>query len=178
MTSGKPPTATQNLDSPSPKHGALGFRIIGVTKLATALLLIAAGFGILRTMNRDVGDVLEPYIMKLHLDPDNRLIHETLTRVGGIDKPHLKAIGIGTFFYAALYLVEGTGLILVKRWAEYLTVVATGSLLPLEIYEIALKTTALRLFIFAVNVAIVVYLVVKIRQQHKARALEGRVSGK
>ncbi len=38
--------------------------------------------------------------------------------------------------YAALEGMEAVGLWLVKRWAEYLTFVATTILLPLEVYEL------------------------------------------
>ena len=41
-----------------------------------------------------------------------------------------------TFAYSALFLVEGTGLFFEKRWAEYLTIVATVSFIPVEIYEL------------------------------------------
>lgn len=107
----------------------MGFRLIGGLKLAGALLLGAAGFGIFRLLNKDLGEALEGFVTRLHLDPDNRLVHEAVYRASGIERAHLKAIGAGTFFYAVLEGLEGVGLLLQKRWAEYLTVVATGLLL-------------------------------------------------
>jgi uncharacterized membrane protein (DUF2068 family) len=154
------------------RHGAsrgrLGLRLIGAMKVASAVLLAAAGFGIFRMVNRDLGAALEHTILRLHLDPENRVIQETVSRVADIDKAHLKALGVGTFFYAGLHLVEGTGLILMKHWAEYLTVIATGSLLPVELYEVARKVTAVRLGVLAVNVAILAYLIFKLRQGRHA----------
>jgi uncharacterized membrane protein (DUF2068 family) len=41
-------------------------------------------------------------------------------------------------------LVEGTGLWLDQLWAEYLTVVATSLLVPLELYELVRHPTALK----------------------------------
>ena len=152
----------------STRKGTLGFRLIGAMKLGSAVLLAAAGFGIFRMLNRDVGEVVERWVTRMHLDPDNTLVHETVSRVSGIDRGHLKALGVGTFFYALLHLVEGTGLILLQHWAEYLTVIATGSLLPLELYEIAQKRTALRFAVLTVNVVVLAYLVVKLRQQRSA----------
>ena len=143
--------------------------VIGAMKLASGLLLGAAGFGIFRLMNEDWGEALEHLVVRLHLDPDDRLVHGALTRLAGLDRKHLEAIGVGTFFYALLHLVEGTGLVLRRRWAEYLTVVATGSLLPLEIYEIARKISVVRVGILAVNLGIVAYLIVKLRQEHRPR---------
>ena len=92
-------------------------------------------------------------------------------RVSNLDQKHLKAIGAGTFFYALLHTLEGTGLLLRRRWAGYLTIIMTGSLLPLEGYEVFRKTTAVRLAILLANLAIAVYLVVKlIRERPNARA--------
>lgn len=149
--------------------GLLGLRVVGAIKFASGLLLAAAGFGIFRLVNHDVGAVLERYVSRLHLDPESRLVHEVLMRVAGLTDAQLRAIGAGTLFYAGLHLVEGTGLLLKRLWAGYLTVIASGSLLPLELYEIARKPTALRILVLVVNVAIVVYLVYKLRREHQCR---------
>ena len=51
-----------------------------------------------------------------------------------------------------------------RRWAEYLTVVATGSLLPLELYEVARKFSVLRVGVLAINLAIVAYVIARLRR--------------
>jgi len=70
----------------------------------------------------------------------------------------LQAIGVALLAYAALEGVEAVGLWLGKRWAEYLTFVATAILLPLEIYEIVHSGTVLKVIGFAINLAVVVWL--------------------
>ena len=147
----------------------LGYRIIGAMKLAMPLLLGLAGFGIFRFLDRDLGEALEHFASRLHLDPENRLVHEVVYRAAGIDRAHLKALGAGTFFYALLEGLEGVGLLLRRRWAEYLTVIATGLLLPLEVYEIARRPNALRVAVLLANLAILAYLIVKLIQGHQAR---------
>jgi uncharacterized membrane protein (DUF2068 family) len=54
--------------------------------------------------------------------------------------------------------IEAVGLWYTKRWAEYLTFIATTVLLPLEIYELTHRVSALKIIGFIVNVAVVVYL--------------------
>jgi uncharacterized membrane protein (DUF2068 family) len=151
--------------NPTNRRGTLGFRIIGALKLATALLLGAAGFGIFRLLDKDLGNILEHFASRLHLDPENRIVQEVVWRVSGIDRTHLKAIGAGTFFYALLELVEGMGLLLRRHWAEYLTVVATALLLPPEVYEIVRKVNVVRIAVLLANLAILVYLIVKLWQR-------------
>ena len=144
---------------------ALGLRVVGAMKLASGLVLGAAGLGLFRLMDQDGGEALGHLVARLHLDPDDRLVHGALARLAGLDREHLEAIGVGTLFYALLHLVEGTGLVLRRRWAEYLTVVATGSLLPLEFYEVARKFRVLRVGVLAINLAIVAYVIARLRRR-------------
>ncbi len=145
-------------------------------KLASALLLGATGFGIFRLLDKDLGEALEQFASRLHLDPENRLVHETIYRVAGIYRTHLKALGVGTFFYAALEGLEGVGLLLCRRWAEYLTVVATGLLVPLEVYEIARKPHAVRIAVLLVNLGILAYLIWRLWTDRRNRPV-GKIGG-
>ncbi|SIO58163.1 Uncharacterized membrane protein, DUF2068 family [Singulisphaera sp. GP187] len=152
------------MSSPS-EQSTLGLRLIGALKLGTALMLGAAGFGIFRLLNHDLGKVVEDFALRLHLDPDSRLIHAVLDRVDGINRGQLEALGLGTYFYALLEFVEGVGLLLKRRWAEYLTILATVLLLPLEFYELAHKVNRFRVMILLANLAILVYLIFKLRRK-------------
>jgi uncharacterized membrane protein (DUF2068 family) len=72
---------------------------------------------------------------------------------------HPSLIGIAAIAYGLLECVEGVGLALRRRWAEYLVVLATGAFLPLEVSEVLHRPTALKVGALIVNIAIVVYLV-------------------
>ena len=61
------------------------------------------------------------------------------------------------------------GLWLRKHWAEWFTVVATGSLIPLEAYEVIEHASWLKLGILVGNVVIVVYLARIAMQPHRRR---------
>ena len=150
-------------------HGPMGFRIIGALKLASGLLLFAVGLGMFRLFKNDVTTELDWVIRHLQLDPDNRVFHLVLQWVGGLDRKHLRLIEAGTFFYAILHLVEGVGLILERDWAGYLTVVVTSALVPFEVYEVLQKVNPLKILVLIVNLGFVVYVVVKLRQEHRER---------
>src|SRR3954470_1436935 len=70
----------------------------------------------------------------------------------------LRLAGLGIAAYAALEGLEAVGLWFQKRWAEYLTFIATVALLPLELYELARKVSPFKIVALIVNIAIVVYL--------------------
>ncbi len=73
----------------------------------------------------------------------------------------LAALGVAG--YATLNLVEATGLWLMKRWGEYVAVIGTSAFLPLEIHELILKVTPLRIAALAINLFLVAYLVISKR---------------
>lgn len=72
--------------------------------------------------------------------------------------PHVTVVALAVILYAALEATEGVGLAMRRRWAEYLTVLATGVLIPFELTEVVAKPTLFRVGALVVNVAIVVYL--------------------
>ena len=67
------------------------------------------------------------------------------------------------FSMRGLFLAEGTGLWLRKRWGEWLTVIITSSLVPVEIYEIHRRFGYAKIVVLALNVAIVLYLIYHMR---------------
>jgi uncharacterized membrane protein (DUF2068 family) len=81
-----------------------------------------------------------------------------LSKLFSLSNERLEVTGIVVAAYALLEGVEAVGLWLAKRWAEYLTFVATVSLLPLEIYELSNRVSVLKVVALVVNLAIVMYL--------------------
>jgi uncharacterized membrane protein (DUF2068 family) len=69
-------------------------------------------------------------------------------------------VGVALGAYALLEGVEAIGLWWGRRWAEYLTLVATSVLLVPEIYELTVRVTPTKVIALVVNVAVVVYLLV------------------
>ena len=146
-------------------------RLVAVFKLLKAALLIVAGIGILKLMHTDVAGELYRWIVMLGLDPGSRYVNDAIQKVTDLSPDKIKELGLGSFLYAALFLTEGIGLWLLKHWAEWFTVISTSSLVPLEIYEIHRRPTAIRIIVLVINLAVVGYLLYRIRQEsHDARA--------
>jgi uncharacterized membrane protein (DUF2068 family) len=149
-----------------PRRSDATLAIIGGFKLFKGLALLAVGIGALGLLHRDIAETLAPLVEHLHIDPENRYLGRALRAIWGLDDRALKRIGAGTFFYATLLLIEGIGLLLRRRWAEYFTVVVTTSFIPLELYELARRFTATRVAIIGINLAVVGYLVYHLRRRH------------
>jgi uncharacterized membrane protein (DUF2068 family) len=146
---------------PQRASGGTTIFLIAGFKLIKGILLLAVGIGALHFLHRDLAATVQHWINILRVDPDNKFVHSLLSRVFRVSPKQLKAISAGTFLYAGILLTEGTGLLLRKRWGEYFTIISTGALIPLEVYELSRHVTAAKLVVLAVNVGIVVYLVVR-----------------
>ena len=146
-----------------------GLLWIGGFKLLMGLLLAVVATGVLSFVHSDVVAIAEHWVEVLHFDPENRHITDLLENLGLVEDRHLQQLGGVTFLYAGLLLTEGVGLMKKKRWAEYLTVVVTASLIPIELYEVIVRFGFGKLLLLIVNVWIVWYLILVLRRQNTAR---------
>jgi uncharacterized membrane protein (DUF2068 family) len=142
-------------------------RLIALFKLVKSFLFACAGFGLLHFLNKPVEAYLLTLMNSLHVDSDNHVAKFCLDQAGRLTNLKIASLSAIAFFYAILFGIEGTGLFLRKRWAEWFVVIVTGSLLPLEIYEIIHKVTVAKIALTAGNLIILAYLIVVIRRKQQ-----------
>ena len=142
-------------------------RLIAFFKLLKSALLIAVGMSALRLLHRDVASVLEHWVAMLGLDPGNRYVDRALQKFGNLTPNKIRSFGVVSFIYAALFLTEGIGLWLVKRWAEWFSGIITTSLVPVELYEIYRHPSVIKCLVLVLNIAVVGYLLYRIRNEHQ-----------
>jgi uncharacterized membrane protein (DUF2068 family) len=134
------------------------FHFVVLTLLGVAVLLFASHEATLKdTFYRVLSDLQGGAGGAVQPSPHVGLLHE-LDRLFSLKVHTLHQVGIVLIAYGVLEGVEAFGLWFMKRWAEYLTFLATAILLPLEVYEISHRASPLKIFGFIINVAIVVYL--------------------
>jgi uncharacterized membrane protein (DUF2068 family) len=141
-----------------------GLLLIAAFKIFKGLALLAVGVGTLKLLHKDVAAEAERWIELLRVDPHNHYIHRVLEKLSLLDARKLKELSVGTFFYSALFLTEGIGLALRKRWAEYFTIVTTSLFIPLEVYELAKHASLAKGILVLANAGIVAYLVWELRR--------------
>ena len=138
--------------------------LIAAFKLFKAVMLSITGLAALHLIHRDVAEALTGWAHHIHVDPDGRHIHRVFAKAALASPKQLEEVAAGTFFYAALCLTEGAGLLLRQRWAEYLTTIVTALFIPLEIYELTERFTPMRLAVLFINLGIVWYLAARLRR--------------
>jgi uncharacterized membrane protein (DUF2068 family) len=147
-----------------PKAHGRGLRLIAAFKLLKGLALFALGIGALKLVHKDVEAIVVHWINVFQVDPHSHYLQLLLAKLSILDDRRLKELSVGTFIYSGLFLTEGIGLALGKRWAEYLTIVSTASLLPLEVYELAKHASFGKGLALLINLAVVVYLILELRR--------------
>jgi len=143
-------------------------RLIALFKLLKGVLLIAVGVAALKLLHTDIASVVERWVAVLGLDQNSRFVGRALLTAAALTPNRVRDLIVGSFLYGGLFLTEGIGLWLLKRWAMWFTVIITGSFLPVEIYELARHPGAGKVGLLVINLALVGYLIRRIRDGRSA----------
>lgn len=148
-----------------PSPGDTMLRVIGVVKLIKAALFVALGLALVKVLGSDaLQERIIHWVDQLRPGKLTHLVDALLRKVLALPINKRVIFEGGAFAYAAIFTVEGVGLILRKRWAEWLTVVGTGLLVPFEAYEVFHHPDIVRITALVVNLAIVAYLITRIQR--------------
>jgi uncharacterized membrane protein (DUF2068 family) len=145
---------------------------IGVFKLVKSAILVALGSALIHWRHEDLGEMASHWIARLWLS--RGYFDSVLVKLSLMSQETIDEFAIGSFIYSVMLLVEGVGLCLRKRWAEFLTVGITASLLPLEVYKLSQKLTISGVIVTLLNAAVVVYLIVRLFRDRRKRRGNGQ----
>jgi uncharacterized membrane protein (DUF2068 family) len=150
------------------RHPDSGIRLIGTFKLVKGLLLLAIGLEVATLLHKDVAATLTHWARVLWIARESRYVQALLYKAAFFDHRTFIITEISSFVYSALLLTEGTGLMLQKRWAEYLTVIVTASFIPFEIFNIVMRFAVPKASVLIINVIVVWYLCKTLWREHKS----------
>lgn len=142
---------------------------IGVFKLLQALLFVLLGIGAIRLLHTDLVGITEHFILAMRFNPEGHFVNLLLDKVAMLDPHRIRQISAAIFGIAALDAIEGTGLVLEKVWAEFVTLVLTASFLPWEFFELLRHITWIKVSLIVINLAVVVYLLFYVRMRMRER---------
>ena len=141
---------------------------IGVFKLIKAAVLGPLGVAVLLGVRETIVQSVSLWLRWTGALSGHHLVRMALARLLSLDNHDLREIGAAFIAYAAVFVVEGVGLLRRRRWAEWLTVIVTASFIPFEIYELARRPGVAKVFAIALNAAIVAYLAWRRAREHTA----------
>jgi uncharacterized membrane protein (DUF2068 family) len=142
---------------PAPHHA--GLRVIAVYEIVKTVCLVLVAMAAFHFYRQQNFERLVHWLEHLSLADSNGLRWRLVGLLQDFGPSRFVAVGAVALGYAVLFGIEGVGLWLGKYWAEWFTVIATASLIPLELYETLYHFGWLKLATLVGNVAIVLYLV-------------------
>jgi uncharacterized membrane protein (DUF2068 family) len=157
-------------------------RFLAVERILRGLLIVLAAWAVWRFSNsqdavrrlfEDDLTAFKPAADHFHYDLDHSPVVDSIRKFFDYKKSTLQIVAGALLGYALIEIVEGFGLWWAKRWAEYLTVVATAAFLPLEVYELTEKVSYFKIGTLALNILAVLYILLGkrlfgLRGGHKA----------
>jgi uncharacterized membrane protein (DUF2068 family) len=154
---------TADAPAPAPRFGML--RTIALYKLLKVLLLLAAAYGELRLHDAVLSHNLMTWAEARPTGLEHAFVTRLLQWFSGLSETKIHALRFVTFSYAAVFAIEGVGLWMRKRWAEWLTTIITGSLIPIEVWELSNRPNLGKAAVVIGNIVIVAYLVWHVRSK-------------
>ncbi|HQZ97770.1 MAG TPA: DUF2127 domain-containing protein [Pyrinomonadaceae bacterium] len=151
----------------TPRERTWTIHFISVMKVVKGAILVAIGIKLLTLLGRDVEAWATDFVTRHGIDIANKYVQSALDKLSGVGNTQLMQMSGVAFGYSCLLFTEGIGLWIQKRWAEYLTAIATSLFIPIEIYEIYEKFTWVRVALLVLNVFIVWYLVTRLTDEKK-----------
>jgi len=145
------------MSAPNPRDRFL--RLIAAFKFAKAAFLLAVGFGALELLNPAAAEPVRHWAVALAWRFRPRAGPALAEALEQLPHRRIEVFGLLLFAWAALFMVEGVGLWRQKRWAENLTIAATASFLPVELYELARQLTWPRALALTFNLLVLGYLI-------------------
>jgi uncharacterized membrane protein (DUF2068 family) len=146
---------------------------IGVFKLIKAALLITVGIAGLAAVPSELAHRVRHVAGWMGISPGHHALAHFLGKLSAFDGHMARKLAVASLCYAAVFLVEGIGLLTRQRWAEWLTVVVTASFIPIEIYEGVEHFGPGKVAALVLNLAILGYLLW--RRVSESRSINGRL---
>jgi uncharacterized membrane protein (DUF2068 family) len=141
---------------------------IAAERTLRATVLFLVGIALIADPDHNWGKSVANFARDLGLNPNSNGIEKIIHKLHAISAHHYAVYGIIALAYGGLEAAEGYGLWRRRRWGEYLTVLATSLLFIPEIWEIAIKASPLKVGALVVNVAIVAYLISRLRSGRRS----------
>jgi uncharacterized membrane protein (DUF2068 family) len=159
---------TRKFSGGGKQRGNRGMRLVAMLEAAKGAVVIIAGFGLMALIHRDVQAVAEDVVRHLHINPARHFPHIFLDAAAAASDARLWAMAMAAMLYAVIRFAEAYGLWREQAWAEWFGIISGALYLPLEVYELTVRVSAIKLSILLVNLVVVGWLI-RVRWNLKGR---------
>ena len=135
-----------------------GIRAVALFEAAKGMIVVVAGFGLLALLHRNAQAVAEDIVRHLHLNPAKHFPRIFLDAAATTSNARLWVLALTAMFYAAVRFAEAYGLWRHRAWAEWFGILTGSIYLPVELYELTVSVTMVKVAVLMVNLFIVAWL--------------------
>jgi len=136
----------------------VGIRAVALFEAAKGMIVVVAGFGLLALLHRNAQAVAEDIVRHLHLNPAKHFPRIFLDAAATTSNARLWVLALTAMFYAAVRFAEAYGLWRHRAWAEWFGILTGSIYLPVELYELTVSVTMVKVAVLMVNLFIVAWL--------------------
>jgi uncharacterized membrane protein (DUF2068 family) len=159
-----------------PNKATLGLRLIAVLEAAKGTLGLVLAIGLYLLAGHHQHPLFQWIVDRFHLDDSAHAPHFIVEMLANPERFQLEVWMLLAIAYAALRFVEGYGLWLARRWAEWVALISAALYIPFEIYAIAVGPTLLKVSLLVLNIAFVTYLGIVLAATRRKRAHAARAA--
>jgi len=152
------------LNDATPPRRSRVLTLIALFKLAKSIACIVLAAMAFHLLQPDVAAHVGRWLESLTWATRHGLVMRAIEWFVDLGPRQFRVFGTAALAYAVLYAVQGVGLWFGRRWAEYLVVVETGLLLPIEVWELQHRFSVFKLGVLLTNIVIVAYLIHVLRK--------------
>ena len=150
-------------------RAVFGLRAVAAFEAVKGAIVLIAGFGLARLIDRDLQQAAENLVDRLHLDPAKKFPRIFLDLAANASDAQLWGLAALAMTYAALRFAEAYGLWFERRWGEWIAAVSGGIYVPVELYELSHGFSAIKLAALVLNALVVAYMSHLLRRRAVAR---------
>ena len=144
-------------------------RAIASVEFTKGILVLFVGVCAILLVRKDAWVMAESLLALLHVNTDRRSAQLFLDFADSLTDARLWMAAKLAFVYSALRFSEGYGLWNQRAWAEWLAFGSGMLLMPMEIRALLHGITILRSVVFVINLGIVVYMFLLLREGRRQR---------
>lgn len=142
---------------------------MAILEAAKGAAVVLVGFGLLALVHRNVQVVAEELVRHLHINPSRHYPRVFLDAAAQANDIRLWTLAATAMLYALVRFVEAFGLWRQREWAIWFGILSGGIYLPLELYELTVSVTAVKVVLLLVNLFVVGWLAWVRWQERKRR---------
>ena len=149
-------------------------KLVAVFEASKGFLVLFAGLALFSFIHQNVQFAAEQLVRHLHLNPAKHIPRIFIEAASNLTDRRITFLALFALLYSFMRFVESYGLWFAKRWAEWFALVSGCVYLPIELYELIKGVTLFKIVFVSINLIIVIYMAVMLKQNVKKHVQKKR----